>query len=126
MMKKNGTTIWLSSEERRLLNAKKREYEVQSGQRMDWGKFLLLLAGLYALSQVGKDSKQRGDAEVMRLQQEHNTIPVTKTELEVLSKAKEGYQQNQGKEVDWGQFLIILAGLWALNEVTKPKVEKVP
>ena len=126
MAKKSGTTIWLSSEERRLLESKKREYELRSGQRMDWGKFLLIVGGLYALSEAGKRSRRQSDTELIALQQEHGSIPLTTNELEILSKAKEGYQQSQGKEVDWGQFLVLLAGLWALNEVTKPKTENAP
>ena len=121
MTKKNGTTVWLSSKKRNLLEAKKRQYEAQSGQRMDWGKFFLTLAGLYVLSQVGNDSKQQIGGVID--QQEYDAISVTKTELEVLSKAKKGYQQSQGKEIDWGQFLVILAGLWALGEMTKSKGE---
>jgi hypothetical protein len=48
-------------------------------------------------------------------------ITIRESEFGVLSQAKKGYEQAQGKETDWGNFLLFLLGLWLLNEVMKEK-----
>lgn len=50
-------------------------------------------------------------------------ITIRESEFGVLAQAKKGYEQAQGKETDWGKFLLFLLGLWILNEVTKEKKE---
>ncbi len=54
-------SVWLSTDEYNTLNTLKRQYEANSGAT-DWGKFLLLLAGVAigvglvkALSRTGSD-----------------------------------------------------------------------
>ena len=51
-------------------------------------------------------------------------ITVRESEFGVLGQAKKAYEQAQGKETDWGKFLLFLLGLYILHEVTKPKEEK--
>jgi hypothetical protein len=53
--------------------------------------------------------------------------PVTlrESEYQVLNQAKTGYEQSTGKEVDWGEFLLFLLGLWILNELTKKSKPKI-
>jgi hypothetical protein len=48
-------------------------------------------------------------------------ITLRRSEYEVLSQAKRGYEQSQGQSVDWGRFLLFLLGLYILHEVTNPK-----
>ena len=51
-------------------------------------------------------------------------ITLRESEYEALKMVKDGYQQVQGKEVDWGRFLLFLLGLYVLHEITKPKGEE--
>jgi len=50
-------------------------------------------------------------------------ITLREGEYQVLNQAKTGYQQATGKEVDWGEFLLFLLGLWILNELTRKKAK---
>jgi hypothetical protein len=51
-------------------------------------------------------------------------ITLRESEYEALKMAKSGFQQAEGKEVDWGRFLLFLLGLYILHEATKPKGER--
>ena len=51
-------------------------------------------------------------------------ITLRENEFEALKMGKQGFEQVQGKEADWGKFLLFLLGLWILNEVAKPKDDK--
>ncbi len=51
-------------------------------------------------------------------------ITLRENEFEAMKMAKQGFEQVQGKEADWGKFLLFLLGLWILNEVAKPKDDK--
>lgn len=48
-------------------------------------------------------------------------ITLRESEYEALKMAKSGFQQVEGKDVDWGRFLLFLLGLYILHETTKPK-----
>ena len=41
-----------------------------------------------------------------------------------VNMAKQGYEQAEGKQADWGRFLLFLMGLYFLHEVTKTKEGK--
>ena len=51
-------------------------------------------------------------------------ITLRENEYEALKMAKQGFEQAQGKDADWGRFLLFLLGLWLLSEVTKSKGDK--
>ena len=51
-------------------------------------------------------------------------ITLRENEYEALKVAKQGYEQAEGKQADWGRFLLFLMGLYFLHEVTKTKEGK--
>lgn len=51
-------------------------------------------------------------------------ITLRENEFEAMKMAKQGFEQAQGKEADWGKFLLFLLGIWIINEVAKPKDNK--
>lgn len=118
-MRERYKTIGLPEGEYQRLSREKARFEAHTGKRVDWGNFLLLVGGLWAFSELAKNGEEPKGTTAALSQREKPVISLTPKELDMLTKAKESYQQSQGKEVDFGQFLLILAGLWALHEVTK-------
>lgn len=51
-------------------------------------------------------------------------ITISRSEYDILTQARMGYEQATGESVDWGRFLLFLLGLYILDEVTKPKKKK--
>lgn len=51
-------------------------------------------------------------------------VTLSQSEYDILSRAKEAYEQSQGESADWGRFLLFLLGIYIKSEITKPKTLK--
>jgi len=52
------------------------------------------------------------------------TLGLQSSEYHVLSQAKQAHEVNTGEKLDWGAFLLVLLGLYILDQVTKPKKQQ--
>lgn len=52
------------------------------------------------------------------------TLGLQSSEYHVLSQAKQAHEANTGEKLDWGAFLLVLLGLYILDQVTKPKKQQ--
>ena len=49
------------------------------------------------------------------------TLGLQSSEYHVLSQAKQAHEANTGEKLDWGAFILVLLGLYILDQATKPK-----